>query len=65
MHKHTVSNPNPLLFEPVSERVITTIQEDSVCLHANVYLNRTCTQEIRLAMTNFYLAICSPNFHAA
>ncbi len=41
--------------------MVSSIKEDSICLHANAFTNSDHTQEVRLAMTNFYLAICSPH----
>lgn len=56
---HTLNNPNPAIFESVTEKITAAIKDDSMCLQAAVFLDRNHTQEMRLAMTNFYLAICS------
>ena len=61
MQKKSPVNPQPLIFYTADEQVCSAIKEDSICLHANVFTNSNMTQEIRLAMTNFYLAICSPH----
>jgi len=62
MQKHIVSNPNSTIFSSATEKIISAIKDDSMCLQAMVFLDRNKSQEVKLAMTNFYLAICSPHF---
>lgn len=50
-----------MIFLPTNLQVVSSIKEDSICLHANVFTNPQCSEEVRLAMTNFYIAICSPH----
>lgn len=39
MFKQVTANPHPLIFLPSSEQIANAIQEDSICLHANVFTN--------------------------
>jgi hypothetical protein len=61
MQKHIVSNPNATIFTSPNEKVISAIKEDTMCLQAIVCLERNRRQEVKLTMTNFYLAICFPH----
>ena len=61
MNSHCLSNPQPDIFAPVTPQEVQAIAEDAICLHANVFTDPFQTRELRLAMTNCYLAICSPN----
>jgi len=61
MFKTQINNPQPAIFSPSNAAITQAIHDDAICLHANAFTNRHFTQELRLAMTNFYLAICSPH----
>lgn len=39
MFKQATVNPQPLIFLPSNEQIANAIQEDSICLHANVFTN--------------------------
>ena len=61
MNNTHTPNPQPFIFDTVTPKVAEAIREDSICLHANVFTDASLKQELRLAMTNFYIAICSPH----
>jgi hypothetical protein len=60
MQKGHTANPQPAIFSTVTPKVAAAIEEDTICLHANVFTDPAFKQELRLAMTNYYVAICSP-----
>lgn len=44
MQKPFTANPQPQIFYSANEQIISAIQEDSICLHANAFINSQHTQ---------------------